>query len=112
MAAKIDFILFKAKDIAGSQTELGIVTIINDNSGARNRGEPYAFNDYVYVNEDNEIEISLVGFDGYSADDPRQEEMNDVFFKYTSHEKSVSISTLTPTTYRIKQSSIFAPIIS
>jgi len=55
--------------------------------------------------------ISLVGFDGYSADDPRQEEMNDVFFKYTSHEKSVSISTLTPTTYRIKQSSIFAPII-
>ena len=26
--------------------------------------------------------INLVGFDGYSADDPRQEEMNDVFFKY------------------------------
>ncbi len=55
--------------------------------------------------------ISLVGFDGYSADDLRQEEMNDVFFKYTSLAESLSITTLTPTTYRIDQSSIFSPII-
>jgi 4-hydroxy 2-oxovalerate aldolase len=54
--------------------------------------------------------ISLVGFDGYSADDPRQEEMNDVFFKYTSLEESLAISTLTPTTYRIDQNSIFSPM--
>jgi 4-hydroxy 2-oxovalerate aldolase len=55
--------------------------------------------------------ISLVGFDGYSADDPRQEEMNDVFFKYTSLPESLAITTLTPTTYRIDQSSIFSPMI-
>ena len=54
--------------------------------------------------------ISLVGFDGYSADDPRQEEMNDVFFKYTSLSESLAITTLTPTTYRIDQSSIFSPM--
>ena len=55
--------------------------------------------------------ISMVGFDGYSADDPRQEEMNDVFFKYTSLAESLAITTLTPTTYRIDQSSIFSPKI-
>ena len=55
--------------------------------------------------------ISLVGFDGYSADDPRQEEMNDVFFKYTSLEESLDITILTPTSYRIEQSSIFSPIL-
>jgi 4-hydroxy 2-oxovalerate aldolase len=54
--------------------------------------------------------ISLVGFDGYSADDPRQEEMNDVFFKYSLLEKNISISALTPTTYRVSQNSIFSPI--
>jgi 4-hydroxy 2-oxovalerate aldolase len=50
-----------------------------------------------------------VGFDGYSSDDPRQEEMNDVFFKYTSLAESLAVTTLTPTTYRIDQSSIFSP---
>ena len=55
--------------------------------------------------------ISLVGFDGYSADDSRQEEMNDVFFKYISLPESLAITTLTPTTYRIDQSSIFSPNI-
>ena len=53
--------------------------------------------------------VSLVGFDGYSNDDPRQEEMNDVFFKYASLAGSLAITTLTPTTYRIDQSSIFSP---
>jgi 4-hydroxy 2-oxovalerate aldolase len=53
--------------------------------------------------------VSLVGFDGYSADDPRQEEMNDVFFKYASLAESLAITALTPTTYRINQSSIFSP---
>jgi len=52
--------------------------------------------------------ISLVGFDGYSADDPRQEEMNDVFFKYSSLTESLAITALTPTTYRVDQSSIFS----
>jgi len=51
-----------------------------------------------------------VGFVCFSADDPRQEEMNDVFFKYTSLAESLAITTLTPTTYRIDQSSVFSPI--
>jgi 4-hydroxy 2-oxovalerate aldolase len=53
--------------------------------------------------------VSLVGFDGYSADDLRQEEMNDVFFKYGSLAESLAITTLTPTTYRVDQSSVFSP---
>jgi len=54
--------------------------------------------------------ISLVGFDGFSADDPRQEEMNDVFLKYTSLAEGLAITALTPSTYRIDQSSVFSPI--
>ncbi|MBN4080845.1 aldolase catalytic domain-containing protein [Caldithrix abyssi] len=55
--------------------------------------------------------IGLVGFDGYAADDPRQEEMNEVFFKYASIKESLNITSLTPTTYRINQNSIFSPVI-
>ena len=53
--------------------------------------------------------INLIGFDGYTADDPRQEEMNNVFSIYEALEESVQIQSLTPTTYRINQSSIFSP---
>tara|TARA_B110000467_G_C18336488_1_gene498375 strand:+ start:1363 stop:2883 length:1521 start_codon:yes stop_codon:yes gene_type:complete len=53
-------------------------------------------------------QISLVGFDGYSADDLRQEEMNDVFLKYKTLSESVPVKALTPTTYRITQSSVFS----
>jgi len=56
--------------------------------------------------------INLVGFDGYSADDPRQEEMNDVFEKYYDISKSISLISLTPTTYNIRQGSIFSPNIN
>ena len=52
--------------------------------------------------------INLVGFDGYSADDPRQEEMNNVFSNYNSLKEGVEIKSLTPTTYRVDQSSIFS----
>jgi 4-hydroxy 2-oxovalerate aldolase len=52
--------------------------------------------------------INLVGFDGYNADDPRQEEMNNVFSNYNSLKESVEIKSLTPTTYRVHQSSIFS----
>jgi 4-hydroxy 2-oxovalerate aldolase len=64
------------------------------------------------VTQAGALKISLVGFDGYSADDLRQEEMNDVFYKYTSLTESLAITTLTPTTYRIDQSSIFSPMFS
>jgi 4-hydroxy 2-oxovalerate aldolase len=55
--------------------------------------------------------ISLVGFDGYPTDHPRQEEMNEVFSMYIKLDKSLKITSLTPTNYQIEQSSIFAPII-
>jgi 4-hydroxy 2-oxovalerate aldolase len=55
--------------------------------------------------------ISLVGFDGYDADDPRQEEMNNVFQRYKKIKGSLIITSLTPTTYRINQSSIFSPLV-
>ncbi len=58
----------------------------------------------------NAKNISLVGFDGYNADDPRQEEMNEIFYKYSKLNNSLSIKSLTPTTYRINRSSIFSPI--
>jgi 4-hydroxy 2-oxovalerate aldolase len=52
--------------------------------------------------------INLVGFDGYSADDPRQDEMNNVFSNYNSLKESVENKSLTPTTYHVHQSSIFS----
>lgn len=64
------------------------------------------------VTQASASKISLVGFDGYGANDPRQEEMNDVFFKYMSLKKCLNITTLTPSTYRIDQSSIFSPVVN
>ncbi|MBH09532.1 MAG: hypothetical protein CMG74_04110 [Candidatus Marinimicrobia bacterium] len=63
------------------------------------------------VTQAGALKISLVGFDGYTADDPRQDEMNDVFLKYTTLYKSMIITALTPTTYHINQNSIFSPHI-
>lgn len=53
--------------------------------------------------------ISLVGFDGYCADDPRQEEMHEIFQRYMALPESLEITALTPSTYRINHGSVFAP---
>lgn len=66
----------------------------------------YAF---AVVTQSGAKKISLVGFDGYNADDLRQEEMNDVFNMYLSIKESLEIVTLTPSTYNIKHNSLFAP---
>ena len=66
----------------------------------------YAF---AVVTQSGAKKISLVGFDGYSADDLRQEEMNEVFNMYLSIKKKLEIVTLTPSTYNIKHTSLFAP---
>ena len=52
--------------------------------------------------------ISLVGFDGFDANDPRQEEMNSVFKTYARIKNSVSITSLTPSKYKIAQGSIYS----
>ena len=56
-------------------------------------------------------EINLIGFDGYDANDPRQEEMNEIFKLFTNDNKSVSIISLTPTSYNLNQGSIYSPVI-
>lgn len=64
------------------------------------------------VTQASASKISLVGFDGFAANDPRHEEMHEVFFNYKSLPESLSLTSLTPTTYQINQSSIFSPNLS
>lgn len=63
------------------------------------------------LNESNAASIHAVGFDGYATDDPRQQEMVDIFNIYHANEDHVNIISLTPTAYSISESSIYAPII-
>ncbi|MCR3969092.1 aldolase catalytic domain-containing protein [Aeromonas veronii] len=60
--------------------------------------------------ESNVKSISVVGFDGYAQDDVRQQEMVEIFNLYYSHEKSLEITSLTPTSYPITKGSIYAPV--
>jgi len=55
--------------------------------------------------------ILLVGFDGFDSNDPRQEEMNEVFSTYNQLRNCLPIKSLTPTNYSIPQGSIFEPLI-
>lgn len=61
------------------------------------------------LTEANAKEIKLVGFDGYDFRDPRQDEVKNIFLDYQKLSKSLPLESLTPTTYPIKQGSIFAP---
>ncbi len=53
--------------------------------------------------------VLMVGFDGYEADDLRQQEMNDVLAAYAKLPNNLSLKSLTPTSYAIPQGSIFEP---
>ena len=55
--------------------------------------------------------ISLVGFDGYGLDDPRQEQVIQAFLKYKHHPLALPLESLTPTSYPILKGSIYAPRI-
>ena len=61
------------------------------------------------VTEGKAKEIKLVGFDGYDFRDPRQDEVKNIFLDYQKLSKSLSLESLTPTTYPIQQGSVFAP---
>lgn len=52
--------------------------------------------------------IHLAGFDGYPHGDSRNEEMEKIISRYFSNQKSLPIYSLTPTIYKIKESSIYA----
>ena len=47
--------------------------------------------------------ISLVGFDGYSKGDIKNNEMDEVLSRYKKLSKSLNIISLTPTLYKIKR---------
>jgi 4-hydroxy 2-oxovalerate aldolase len=50
----------------------------------------------------------LVGFDGYGKGDIRQKEMSDLIYLIRSNFPNVNLISLTPTTYPMVQSSIYA----
>jgi 4-hydroxy 2-oxovalerate aldolase len=55
--------------------------------------------------------IKVVGLDGYEKNDPRQQEMLSIFGLYNTIKESKHITSLTPTSYTINKSSIYAPNI-
>ena len=55
--------------------------------------------------------INLVGFDGYGANDPRQETGNADLFNLQKASNGTSSESLTPTSYPVLQGSIYAPRI-
>ncbi|MBB5187725.1 4-hydroxy 2-oxovalerate aldolase [Zhongshania antarctica] len=51
--------------------------------------------------------VSLVGFDGYAADDPRAAEVDELFKIYSNTVASLSLVSLTPTKYALTTKSIY-----
>ena len=62
-----------------------------------------------YSDSSSAKEILLVGFDGYEANNPRQEEMNEVLSNYHRLQNCIPLRSMTPTNFSIKQGSIFEP---
>ena len=53
--------------------------------------------------------ILLAGFDGYGAGDSRQSEMVQILEAYQNLPNKVPLIAITPSTYPVQQSSIYAP---
>ena len=54
-------------------------------------------------------QVSFVGIDGYERGDIRQTEMIDLLSKFKNFAPELQVTALTPTSYPIKQGSIYAP---
>jgi 4-hydroxy 2-oxovalerate aldolase len=54
-------------------------------------------------------EILLAGFDGYHPSNPLQQEMEEALAVYNATLDTIPVTAVTPTTYSITQSSLFAP---
>ncbi len=52
--------------------------------------------------------IYIAGFDGYEAEDPKRREMDEVFSLYQSLKKKSELTSITPTKYKIKSTSVYA----
>ncbi|AMQ07884.1 aldolase catalytic domain-containing protein [Sporosarcina psychrophila] len=55
----------------------------------------------------NASKILLAGFDGYSSDDSRNMEMNELLMLYANSEGARSIVAITPTRYQIEKTSVY-----
>ena len=52
--------------------------------------------------------VLLAGFDGYGADDPRSQEMQQLFEQYQATEQAIDLVAITPTRYGIHTESVYA----
>lgn len=52
--------------------------------------------------------LLLAGFDGYGADDPRTQEMNQLLQQYRASERALPITAITPTRYGLNGESVYA----
>ncbi|RUO45196.1 aldolase catalytic domain-containing protein [Idiomarina aquatica] len=59
------------------------------------------------INSGKASSVSMVGFDGYGADDPRNVEMNALFHTYVESGDVVPLTSLTPTRYSLPAKSIY-----
>ena len=55
--------------------------------------------------------ILLAGFDGYGADDPRNNEMDILLKQYMQAPQAIPLTAVTPTRYQIPQSSIYSFVL-
>lgn len=56
-------------------------------------------------------QIYLAGFDGYSGEDPRNSEMNDVVKMYMEHPCALPLLAVTPTRYDVPSKSVYGIIV-
>jgi 4-hydroxy 2-oxovalerate aldolase len=52
-------------------------------------------------------QIILAGFDGYSSEDPRRKEMDQILRTYIENSNALPLQSITPTPYEIPTRSIF-----
>ena len=52
--------------------------------------------------------IYIAGFDGYEAEDPKRREMDELFSLYQSIKKKSELTSITPTKYKVKSTSVYA----
>ena len=53
-------------------------------------------------------QVMMAGFDGYGADDPRSQEMHQLFEQYQSAKVALPIMAITPTRYGLHTKSVYA----
>ncbi|WP_252107374.1 MULTISPECIES: aldolase catalytic domain-containing protein [unclassified Halomonas] len=60
------------------------------------------------ITSGNASKVFMAGFDGYGADDPRSQEMRQIFEQYQATEQAVDLVAITPTRYGLHTESVYA----